>query len=148
VTANGVDSDEPMGMQLQRYRALIYACVVLMFSAAHYLVSCLAADIPNAVCDAPNFEFGTIDGGSSVKHQFAIRNAGRRELHILSAQSSCNCTIVDRHFNPTIAAGEVCEIGVSYTPSRHPGPHNQVVLIITDDPYHSRIWLHLQGESR
>lgn len=41
---------------------------------------------PRIVCDAPQYDFGTVAEGEEVKHVFSVRNQGQGVLKILQAR--------------------------------------------------------------
>lgn len=41
----------------------------------------------------PEFEFGEVDEGDVIVHEFQFKNTGQVPLTILNARSSCGCTI-------------------------------------------------------
>ncbi len=41
---------------------------------------------PRIVCDAPQYDFGSVAEGEEVKHVFSVRNAGKGVLKIIQAR--------------------------------------------------------------
>src|SRR5581483_4801414 len=50
------------------------------------------AHAPKIAAAQPNFDFGTVDEGPDIIHQFHIRNKGRGPLLITGVSTSCGCT--------------------------------------------------------
>lgn len=81
-----------------------------------------AAQAPAAVPVGPTttmtfseseFDFGEIEEGEKITHEFAFTNTGNEPLVISKAVGSCGCTVPDWPREP-IAAGETSVIKVQY----------------------------------
>ena len=59
------------------------------------------------------FDFGEIEEGEKVTHEFSFKNTGSEPLVISKAQGSCGCTVPDWPKEP-IAVGESAVIKVQY----------------------------------
>ncbi len=59
------------------------------------------------------FDFGEIEEGEKVVHEFKFKNTGKEPLVISKAQGSCGCTVPDWPREP-IAVGEEGVIKVQY----------------------------------
>ena len=76
--------------------------------------------------DETEFDFGTIDKGTSVEHKFTFTNTGKAPLVIVDAKSSCGCTVPEYSKNP-VAPGDKGELLVKYNGSGT----NQVTKTVT-----------------
>mgnify|MGYP000290549410 CR=1 FL=1 len=74
-----------------------------------------------------NFDFGTINSGEEVTHEFKFKNVGDADLIISQAKGSCGCTQPTYPQNP-IHAGEEGVIAVTF---RSAGIAGQVAKEIT-----------------
>lgn len=48
---------------------------------------------PKITFEESSFDFGTIDNGTHVEHNFKFKNTGDAPLMIVNAKSSCGCTV-------------------------------------------------------
>lgn len=53
----------------------------------------------------PEFDFGEVNEGAVVEHQFQFTNTGKVPLTILNARSSCGCTIPEWPHDPIPPGG-------------------------------------------
>jgi len=60
-----------------------------------------------------HFDFGTLQAGEVVSHEFRFKNTGKAPLIITSASSSCGCTVPSYPRDP-IAPGEEGVIKVEF----------------------------------
>ena len=85
-----------------------------------------ATSYPVIAFDETEFDFGTIDKGTSVEHKFTFTNTGKAPLVIVDAKSSCGCTVPEYSKNP-VAPGDKGELLVKYNGSGT----NQVTKTVT-----------------
>ena len=62
-------------------------------------------------------DFGTINEGDVVEHEFTFTNTGKAPLVVTNAKGSCGCTVPKKPEGP-IAPGETGEIQVKYDTNR------------------------------
>tara|TARA_B100000949_G_scaffold47461_1_gene41178 strand:+ start:258 stop:725 length:468 start_codon:yes stop_codon:yes gene_type:complete len=62
------------------------------------------------------YDFGTINRGDQVEHEFKFKNTGRAPLVIVDAKSTCGCTVPEFSKTP-IAPGETGKLLVKYNGS-------------------------------
>lgn len=74
-----------------------------------------------------NYDFGTINSGQEVVHEFKFKNTGNADLIISQAKGSCGCTSPEFPQNP-VKPGEEGTIKVTF---RSAGMAGQVVKDIT-----------------
>lgn len=74
-----------------------------------------------------NFDFGTINSGEEVSHDYVFKNTGDADLIISQAKASCGCTQPKYPQNP-VPPGEEGVISVTF---RSEGIAGQVVKDIT-----------------
>lgn len=85
-----------------------------------------ATTYPVIAFDETEFDFGSIDKGTSVEHKFTFTNTGKAPLVIVDAKSSCGCTVPEYSKNP-VAPGAQGELLVKYNGSGA----NQVTKTVT-----------------
>jgi hypothetical protein len=74
------------------------------------------------------FDFGTINEGDVVEHEFTFTNSGDAPLIITSANGSCGCTVPNPPKEP-IAPGASASIKVSFNSQGKPGNQQKTVTI-------------------
>ena len=85
-----------------------------------------AGKVPKMIFTETEFDFGTIDQGTPVEHLFEFTNTGEAPLVIVSAKSSCGCTVPTFPKTP-IAPGDSAEMLVKFNGSGK----NQVSKTVT-----------------
>ena len=75
-----------------------------------------ASKFPVMQFQEKEFDFGTIDKGTSVEHVFKFTNTGDAPLVIVNATSSCGCTVPE-YSKEAVAPGEEGELLVKYNGS-------------------------------
>ena len=85
-----------------------------------------ASKFPKMIFTETEFDFGTIDQGTSVEHVFEFTNTGEAPLVIVSAKSSCGCTVPTYPKTP-VAPGDSAEMLVKFNGSGK----NQVSKTVT-----------------
>lgn len=76
---------------------------------------------------ATSFDFGKIEKGIAVTHEFTFTNAGNEPLIISSVQASCGCTVAEYTKDP-IPAGETGFVKATYNAAK-PGVFSKTVTI-------------------
>ena len=77
------------------------------------------------------FNFGTIEEGASVTHDFNFTNTGKANLVIVSSQTSCGCTVTDLPQDP-IPPGGTGIIKLTFNSAGKRGEMNKIVNIIAN----------------
>jgi hypothetical protein len=73
------------------------------------------------------YNFGKIQQGKPVTHDFGIKNTGKTELKLDNVQASCGCTTPQWQPGP-YKAGEAAKIIVGYN-AGSPGPFTKTITI-------------------
>ena len=87
--------------------------------------------LPELSFDKLRHNFGKINQGESVSHQFVFTNTGQAELIINNAKGSCGCTVPKWPKKP-IAPGEKAEIKVTFNSSGREGKQKKTVTLVTN----------------
>ncbi len=100
------------------------------------------ANAPKAAFDETRFEFGSINQGDVVEHDFILENQGKSDLIIRKVTASCGCTAVQPSKN-LIQPGEKVPIKVKFNSRGKSGQQNKTVTVITNDPksFKSILWI-------
>lgn len=111
---------------------------------APLLLACSAWAAPTVSILQPEFDFGTVFEGESVRHVFAFANRGDAPLTIEKVSSSCGCTAALASAK-TLAPGESGEIRTSFDSTRFRGAINKTVYLYTNDPSQPMVQMHIKG---
>jgi hypothetical protein len=76
-------------------------------------------------------QFGKVEKGQLVSHQFTVRNTGKSDLNIQTVQSSCNC-VSYKASQATVAPGGSATLELRYSPV-NAGQQNEQVTIYSND---------------
>jgi len=101
------------------------------------------ANAPVAVIDNNIFDFGNINEGDFVKHDFKLTNNGKTDLLIRNVKASCGCTAVKNE--NIVKPGQSTDLKVEFNSKGKKGRQNKSVTIITNDPVNSTIVLRIMG---
>ena len=86
---------------------------------------------PNIEMLETSYNFGEIQQGESVTHDFILKNTGDADLIISAAKGSCGCTVPQWPKTP-IAKGEEAAIKVTFNSSGRSGKQNKTVTLVTN----------------
>ena len=87
--------------------------------------------IPNIEMLETSYNFGKIQQGESVTHDFILKNTGDADLIISAAKGSCGCTVPQWPKTP-IAKGEEAAIKVTFNSAGKSGKQNKTVTLVTN----------------
>ena len=87
--------------------------------------------LPEISFDKLQYNFGKINQGESVSHQFVFANTGEAELIIANAKGSCGCTVPKWPREP-IAPGESEEIKVTFNSAGKSGKQRKAITLVTN----------------
>ena len=77
------------------------------------------------------FDFGEINQGELVTHDFLIKNIGNDNLIINSAKGTCGCTVPEWPKDP-ILPGQESKIKVTFNSSGKKGVQSKQVTLVTN----------------
>jgi hypothetical protein len=94
-----------------------------------------ADDFP--VFDAPTFEhdFGSVDQGKTLSHDFLVKNSGKGDLVIREIKPSCGCTAAVLE-DPIVKPGSQTYIRVSFNTSGFKGEKSKRKKILYFHPFY------------
>ncbi len=104
----------------------------------------LVAGTPGLVCDAPTYDFKSVEDSSPINHTFHIRNQGDVELRIKKIHAPCGCTTY-RLEESLIPPGGVLALPVTLNLAGRLGPIQKSLYIESSDPATPTLQLVLQG---
>ena len=86
---------------------------------------------PNIEMLETSYDFGEMQQGESVTHDFILKNTGDADLIITAAKGSCGCTVPEWPKTP-IAKGEEAAIKVTFNSAGRSGKQNKTVTLVTN----------------
>ena len=86
---------------------------------------------PNIEMLETSYNFGEIQQGESVTHDFILKNTGDADLLISAAKGSCGCTVPQWPKTP-IAKWEEAAIKVTFNSAGRSGKQNKTVTLVTN----------------
>ncbi len=103
-----------------------------------------AADAPVITFERDIYDFGKIESGEKIQHDFKLRNTGKSPLIISNATATCGCTIPETPKEP-ILPGKEGVIKVVFNSEGKLGMQDKVVTI-TSNANPNVNTVHLVGE--
>jgi hypothetical protein len=99
---------------------------------------------PMLSVSSSTINFGKLPVGDRVTRTITLRNDGRRDLVIREASGTCGCTdvILDKK---TLKRGEEARLSVTLT--GRPESSSARILIASNDPINSRMFVYLESEA-
>ena len=93
--------------------------------------SAKAVAVPEIEMLETSYDFGKMQQGESVTHDFVLKNIGEADLTISAAKGSCGCTVPQWPKTP-IAQGEEATIKVTFNSAGKKGKQNKTVTLVTN----------------
>ena len=87
--------------------------------------------VPVVEMKETSFDFGEMQQGESVTHDFVLKNTGEADLIISAAKGSCGCTVPQWPKAP-ISQGEEATIKVTFNSAGKSGKQNKTVTLVTN----------------
>jgi uncharacterized protein DUF1573 len=102
------------------------------------------ANAPIIAFENQTFEFGNINQGDVVEHEYKFTNNGKRDLIIRKTKASCGCTAIMPTDN-IIAPGKSSSINMKFNSRGKKGAQNKNITVYSNDPKNSEIKLRIKG---
>lgn len=91
-------------------------------------------------------DFGVVNKGQRVTHEFQIRNDGEATLEITGVRPSCGCTVAE--FDKTVAPGETGKVMATVDTRNFKGGIAKSVRVFTNDSQNPQIDLVIKANVR
>jgi len=91
------------------------------------------ANAPKITIEKASFDFGTINQGDKIEHDFSFTNSGKSDLIIRKTKGSCGCTVGTPE-KSTLKPGESTNLHVVFNSAGKSGQQNKTVTITSNDP--------------
>lgn len=119
-------------------RSLWLALFVVALTSTGLAVADQSDDeAPRAIVQDTIMNFGVVNRGDRVTHEFRIDNAGSAALEITEVKPSCGCTVAD--YDKTIGPGQSGVIKATMDTSNLKGGIAKAVKVYTNDPINPEI---------
>jgi hypothetical protein len=116
-------------------KKLILGFLLLLFSITYGQIVG-----PKISYQESNFDFGDVNEGEVVVHNFEIYNTGGDVLKINHVRASCGCTAVKPE-KDVLEPGEGTTIKVSFNTTRRKGKQRKHVYVLSNDPENPEVRL-------
>ena len=103
------------------------------------------ANAPKISIENATFEFGTINQGDKIEHDFTFSNKGKSDLIIRKTRGSCGCTVGTPE-KSTLKPGESSKIHVVFNSAGKSGQQNKTITLTCNDPSNSSAVITLTGK--
>lgn len=100
---------------------------------------------PKIAFETKSFNFGEIQEGKKVTHEFKFNNEGKTDLKIRKISASCGCTATSPS-KRTIKPGSSGIIKATFNSAHKSGRQNKAITVITNDPKNSKQILWIKGK--
>lgn len=107
-------------------------------------VSSPNGESPIFTFEQDTYEFGTVEEGTKVEHDFVFNNSGKTPLIIANVRASCGCTTPEYPKTP-IKPGESGVIKVVFDSQNQVGIQHKIITIQSNAQPSTTI-LHLKGK--
>lgn len=84
----------------------------------------------------PFYDFGRVEAGKIVNHNFIFTNTGDQTLEISDVQSSCGCTVAT-NWNRRVEPGKTGSLPVLFNTGGMAGPTAKNLWVVCNDPSNS-----------
>lgn len=102
------------------------------------------ANMPTVKFDQTAYDFGNVDEGKSVVHEYQFSNIGKKELIIRKINTSCGCTSVAPS-GTVIKPNESGTIKVTFSTAGYSNRQGKTITVLTNDPKNPTVILRLTG---
>lgn len=101
---------------------------------------------PKIAVDESTHNFGASKTGSSVEHEFTLRNDGDTTLTIKSIKPACGCTVAELS-DTSLEPGETTQLEATLSLKNRTGMQRRSITVTSDDPETPSLKLWLTGEA-
>lgn len=95
--------------------------------------------------ETPVYQFGKVQQGEEIRHDFKFSNQGSQVLVIEDVRPSCGCTTAGA-WTKSLQPGESGVIPIKLNTDRFKGPLTKSVTVRSNDPKRANLYLKIEGE--
>jgi len=103
----------------------------------------ITTDGPRLQIEDQVFEFGEINPGDKVNHQFKLKNIGNKKLIFLNLKPSCGCTVAEKP-DKALFPGEEYFLEVEFDSKGKSGDQFRKIAIFTNS-YPNENYIEMRG---
>ncbi len=118
---------------------------IISLSIFLFTVGFAQTDAPKIVVQPDEYDFGTINQGDKVSHDFEILNKGTGELRIVNVRASCGCTAATPA-KTNLQPGDSTKLTVIFNSTGKMGKQNKIVYVKSNDPFNNVINIKFTGD--
>ncbi|MEI7989394.1 MAG: DUF1573 domain-containing protein [Chloroflexota bacterium] len=100
--------------------------------------------VPRIQFASPVFDFGKVDAGQTVKHDFVFTNIGNATLEVTEVRTSCGCTTTGK-WDRQVAAGKTGAIPIELNTTGYRGGVVKTINVLCNDTALTNVLLQLKG---
>jgi hypothetical protein len=101
--------------------------------------------VPIIIIEHSSHDFGIVQPGATLHHDFTLHNKGAAPLNISQVTSDCGCTAALASADE-IPPGGQGTINIAFTPGEHEGLQRETITIKTNDPAAESLQLEVSAE--
>ncbi len=102
-------------------------------------------DVPAISFDQLTYDFGKVQKGDMVSHEFRFSNTGTEKLIVSDVHPSCGCTAALLSLNQLLP-GAHGVVTANFNSSNYLGPVTKTITVTSNDPFKRIVTLTLTGE--
>ena len=108
--------------------------ILVFFPGTGCFARAVKNDAPEKQVQDPfTWDFGKVEQGKVVTHEFILKNESKKILKITSLNTSCGCT-ASKIKKFSLAPGESTVLEVKFNSKGYAGAVQQYIYVNTDDP--------------
>jgi hypothetical protein len=92
----------------------------------------------------PIFDFGKVDSGTMVKHDYIFTNIGTQTLEVTNVRPGCGCTTANT-WDKTVEPGKTGTIPIQFNSAGYGGNVLKTITVSCNDPDQTNLVLQLKG---
>lgn len=127
-----------------KLRLLVLTSVMGLVASGFAQTNAPAASGAKIVFDSKDFNFGQVDSGELVKHEFIFTNTGDQVLEITGVRTSCGCTTTGES-DKKVEPGKTGKIPVQFNSRGYGGGVHKQIFVTCNDSNQPNVTLNLQG---
>jgi hypothetical protein len=122
----------------------ITSCLAQTTSSSSSSTAVAVSPGPKIQFAGMTFDFGKIDSGTLVKHEFVFTNTGSATLEIKDVKPGCGCTAAGT-WDKTVEPGKTGIIPLQFNSTGFGGTVAKAATVTCNDPGQSNVVLHIKG---
>lgn len=124
---------------------MLKKCLSTAITLALLLAPAIGQDGPILSFTKDVHDFGNINKGEKVTHEFEFKNTGKSDLTISDVKPSCGCTTATPE-KATYKPGESGKIPVTFDSGRFSGEFSKTITVTSNDEANPKIQLKIMGK--